>query len=86
MEMYCSTPSNNKKKKVTDIQGNIQIVMGEVEKDYETMTWLHFKVEKTTEHCVSKLFYTICQMYDEYKINYVTGFEKPRLPRTITNI
>ena len=56
LEAEYSTPSSSKKAKRHVVKATFDKWQRELEKDHGTMTWLQCEVEKTPEHCVSKLF------------------------------
>ena len=62
-----SIPSSSKKAKQHIANATFESAKREFWKWllYETMSWLHSKVEKMTEHCACKLFCMIYQKYDD---------------------
>ena len=65
LEAEYSTPSSSKKAKWHIAKATFEKWQRELKKDHGTMTWLRCEVEKTPEHCVSKLFCVVCQRYED---------------------
>ena len=66
LEAEYSTPSSSKKAKQHVAKATFEKWQRELEKDHgQLRSWLRCEVEKTPEHCVSKLFCAVCQRYED---------------------